>query len=184
MLLQTAIRYFTPGAASLARLGLSLHRSRSVSHGSWLVSPVERLGRFWSTATPVCVDRMAAVFSLSQTELPGLTLPGSVPQRTPSSLVRAKMDCGNPDAPQSCARSPARLPTGCPPDYSSFLPAWTTRSVSFPSVETLRRALWQHASLSLPPSSHPWGDIRLWMRQHPRVFRFLGAVRGSRLRTA
>jgi len=113
--------------------GLSLHRSRSgfsrlITH----LVPVELLGRFWSTATPVCANRIAAILSLSQTELPGLTLPGSVSQlpvtiRTPHNPAPS-LRLVFPQAAHSITRA--------------YFPVRDHRPASFSSVETLRHALW------------------------------------------
>jgi hypothetical protein len=67
------------------------------------------------------------------------------PDRTPrpdATWLGLTVACDNPDAPQSCAQSPARLPTGCPLDYSSLLSCSDHRTASFSSVETLRHAFW------------------------------------------
>jgi len=67
------------------------------------------------------------------------------PDRTPrldAAWLGLTDACDNPDAPQSCVQSPARLRTGCPPDYSSLLSCSDHRPASFSSVETLRRTLW------------------------------------------
>jgi len=80
---------------------LSLHRS-----WSWFSRLMTRYasraaGQIMVYYHPCLRHTAEAVFSLGQTGPPGLTFPGSVPQLH-----------DNPGAPQSCARSPARLPTG------------------------------------------------------------------------
>jgi len=92
------------------------------------------------------------------------------PDRTPKSNVTwngsALLD--NPRAPQSCARSPARLPTGIQPTLvsrtfsSQFLLGPPARLVCLSRDPAV--CFWSaHFPCPCPPSPHPWFEVRLRM---------------------
>jgi len=64
------------------------------------------------------------------------------------------------------------FPQAAPSITRAYFPVRTTGPPRFPQSRHCDvRYGGTHPCLLSPPS-HPWDDIQLWMRQHPRVYRF------------
>jgi len=114
-----------------------------------------------------CLRRATeVVFSLGQTGPPSLALLGSIPHLP-----------DNPSAPQilrqvsgsSSLRHPAQ---SLELNFLFTVPAWTTGPSRFPQSRHCGVLPFSTLHLSTPISPHPWGEVWLRMRQHPRVYRF------------
>jgi len=139
-----------PAPRRLHDSGLSLHRSGSVF--SWLMTRyASRVSGQIMVYYHPCLRRLhcctlfAGPDRTPKLDAAWIGLHGDSVCVLPPEAESLRLKCGNPNAPQSCARSPARLSHRHPTrllelNFLFTVPALDHRPVSFSSVETLRRA--------------------------------------------